>query len=115
MVPCSCLMDRQELARLRSHALAFAMVVAAAVARALLGGAGSAPFAFAFIAVTVAAARLGVAPGSVAALSAAILARLTTPIDLAGALLFAAEAMALTLVVSQVSAALEERSRRLAA
>jgi PAS domain S-box-containing protein len=108
-------MDHQEVARLRSHALAVAMVAAAAVARVLIGGAGSAPFAFALIAISIAAARGGLAPGSVAALTATVLARLTTPIDRGGALLFAFEGIVLALVVSRLSAALEERSERLAA
>jgi len=108
-------MDHQEVARLRSHALAVAMVAAAAIARVLIGGAGSAPFAFAFIAISIAAARGGLAPGSVAALTATVLARLTTPIDRGGALLFAFEGIVLALVVSRLFAALEERSERLAA
>jgi PAS domain S-box-containing protein len=109
-------LDGTEQTRLRAHAIALALAAAATLLRILIGPAGPAgTFLLDGLAIAIATAHGGFAPGVVAALAATLLARVTTGVGLWAALAFTAEGTLLALLVARLCAALDERSERLAA
>src|SRR5262245_4220348 len=108
-------LETTEQKRLIAHAIAIGAVAAAIAVRWLFGFGGDAPFALFFAAIAVSAASGGAAPALVAALASLLAVRVTTDASAAAALLFAAEGIAVALVVLVLRAALADERKRISA
>ena len=108
-------LETTEQKRLIAHATAIGAVAAAIAVRWLFGFGGDAPFALFFAAIAVTAACGGAAPALVAALASLLAVRVTTDASPAAALLFAAEGIAVALVVVVLRAALADERKRISA
>src|SRR5262245_26006994 len=109
-------LSAQERERLATHALALLFVAAIASVRSVIGLTGqSVPFTFYAIAVLAAAARGGLASALVAMLASMVVAAIDsrTTIDASARMLFAAESLGLTAVMSVVSARARRTRKRL--
>jgi PAS domain S-box-containing protein len=108
-------LETTERKRLIAHAIAVGAVAAAVAVRWILGAGGSAPFALFFAAIAVSAAYGGFAPALVAALASLLTVRITADVAFAAALLFAAEGVAIALVVVVLRASLDGERKRMRA
>jgi PAS domain S-box-containing protein len=108
-------MGPRESERLRYHGIALALVLGAALTRMMLGLDDPAlTLALSGVVVALSAAVAGFAPGIVAALAWALLVRLTTPVALTTALIFAGQGFLIALIVSRLSSRVDDRNQHLA-
>ena len=107
-------LETTERKRLIGHVVAIGAVAAAVVGRWIFG-VGGAPFSWFFAAITVSAAYGGMAPALVAALASLLAVRITTDVPLGAALLFAAEGIAIALVVVVLRASRDGERKRFSA
>ena len=106
-------LETTEQKRLISHAIAIGAVAAAVVVRGIFGA--GAPFSLFFAAIAASAACGGAAPAVVATLASLLAVRATTDATVTAALLFAAEGMAIALVVVVLRASLDDERKRMRA
>lgn len=106
-------LETTEQKRLIGHAIAIGAVAAAVVVRGIFGAGG--PFSLFFAAIAVSAACGGAAPAVVATLASLLAVRATTDAPVTAALLFAAEGMAIALLVVALRAALDDERKRMRA
>jgi PAS domain S-box-containing protein len=109
-------MGAAEWKRLGTHALAIALVGLATVAKFLVGATDAgASFLLSSAAVAASASVGGLSAGVVAGLTALFVARVTSPVSPTTSVLFAVEALLISLVVGRMSAAIQGHRRLLEA
>jgi PAS domain S-box-containing protein len=105
-----------EWKRIGTHVFALALVGLATVARSLVGAIDpGAAFLLSSAVVAVSAAVGGLPAGAVAGLASLLVARVTSPVSATTSVLFAVEVLLISLVVGQMSAAIQEHRRLLKA
>jgi PAS domain S-box-containing protein len=105
-----------EWKRLGTHALALALVALATVAKFLVGATDpGASFLLSNAVVAASASVGGLSAGAVAGLAALLVARITSPVSPTTSVLFAVEALLISLVVGRMSAASREHRQVLEA